>query len=322
MSKAKICVVGAGMWGINHVRTLWSLGNLGGVVDASPRLLAKIKDSYPEVKVYDSLDGALIEGFDGFTVATPAETHYKIAARIISEGKHVLVEKPITLNSIDAENLCKLAKQKNVNLMVGHVLLFHPAFAKIKSMVDNGDLGKLQYLYSNRLNLGKIRTEENVFWSLAPHDIALFQSLIGKKPVNITSRGMDILQDGIHDTTMTTIEYPGAVMGHIFVSWLHPFKEHRFVIVGSKGMIRFEDSAEGKPLLFYDKSVTWENGIPKPVAGASWYVEYENSMPLTEEMKYFVDCIHNKPPRIADGESAAEVIKILETANKSLNNGN
>jgi len=321
MLDRKICVVGAGMWGMNHVRTLQSFGSLGAVVDSSLTRLENIKENYPDVSVYNDLSEALNGGYTGFTVATPAETHFEIASKIIEAGKHVLVEKPLTLNSMDAAVLNEQAKKMGVNLLVGHVLLFHPAFKKIKSMVEEGVIGELQYLYSNRLNLGKIRTEENVFWSLAPHDIALFQYLVEKTPNKITSRGMDILQGGIHDTTMTTIEYPGSIMGHIFVSWLHPFKEHRFVVIGSKGMIRFEDSAEGKPLLFYDKTVLWENGIPKPVNGASWYVEYENSMPLTEELKYFIKCAGGERAEIANGDSAVDVVKILEAASESLENG-
>ena len=321
MPDSKICVVGAGMWGMNHVRTLNSLGCLGGVVDASADRLKNIKSNFPEVSVYGELGVALEDGYQGFTVATPAETHYAIASQIIAAGIHVLVEKPLTLNTKDALALNEQAKKKGVNLLVGHVLLFHPAFRKIKSMLDDGVIGDLQYIYSNRLNLGKIRTEENVFWSLAPHDIALFQYFVNKLPEKITSRGMDILQDGIHDTTMTTIAYPGSVMGHVFVSWLHPFKEHRFVVIGSKGMIRFEDSAEGKPLLFYDKTVLWENGIPKPVSGASWYVEYESRMPLTEELKYFIECTSGMKAEIANGDSAVDVVKILEEASESLENG-
>jgi UDP-2-acetamido-3-amino-2,3-dideoxy-glucuronate N-acetyltransferase len=202
--------------------------------------------------------------------------------------------------------------------MVGHVLLFHPAFQKIKDLIEDGTLGDLQYIYSNRLNLGTIRTEENVFWSFAPHDIALFQWLTGSYPEMINSSGMDILQNGIHDTTVTTLEYPKKLMGHIYVSWLHPFKEHRFVVVGSKGMIRFEDSVEGKPLVFYDKSIEWEEGKPIPKSGSTWYVEYESGMPLTRELKYFVDHLNGEPIKKSNGESAIDVMKILETATDSL----
>ena len=318
----KVCVVGAGRWGMNHVRTLNSLGALGGIVDSRSEVRSRLQQEYPEVRIFKNLEAALKSDFSGFTVATPAETHYDIASMIVNEGRHVLVEKPITLNSADAHKLVELSEIKKVNLMVGHVLLFHPAFQKINSMLKDGTLGKLQYLYSNRLNLGTIRTEENVFWSLAPHDISLFQHFVGHPVQKVTSRGMDIIQDGIHDSTMTTVEYADNIMGHIFVSWLHPFKEHRFVVVGSRGMVRFEDSTEGKPLIYYDKSVSWDNGVPKPQNGPSWHIGYDNKMPLTEELKYFVEHLNGDPIQIADGRSALSVIEILEKANLSLQNGN
>jgi len=225
------------------------------------------------------------------------------------------------MNSADALRLHELSIKHNVNLMVGHVLLFHPAFQKIKDLIEDGTLGDLQYLYSNRLNLGTIRTEENVFWSFAPHDVALFQWLTGSYPEMINSSGMDILQNGIHDTTVTTLEYRQKLMGHIYVSWLHPFKEHRFVVVGSKGMIRFEDSLEGKPLVFYDKSVTWDNGKPIPRSGPTRDVRFEDGMPLTRELQYFVDHLNGESIKISNSEHAIEVMKILETATESLLEG-
>ena len=318
----KVCVVGAGRWGLNHIKTLHKLDALGGIVESNVEVLDSLKTAYPNVQCFNNLSDALHEDFDGYTVATPAPTHFAIAKQIIESGKHVLVEKPITLNSNEAKILADLAREKDVNLMVGHVLLFHPAFNKIKSLLEDGSLGDLQYMYSNRLNLGTIRTEENVFWSFAPHDIALFQYFTNSFPNKITSRGIDIIQDGIQDTTITTLEYPDRIMGHIFVSWLHPFKEHRFVIVGSKGMVRFEDSAEGKPLIFYDKSVDWKDNIPTPHSGPTHYIDYDSVMPLTEELKYFVDHLDGSPVTTCDSVSAVEVMKILETATESLTRGN
>jgi len=319
--KKNVCVVGAGLWGKNHIRTLHNSGNLGGIVEHDQKVLDSFKALYPNADCFTRLDDAMKYGFDGFTVATPAETHFDIARRIIESGHHVLVEKPITMNSTDALCLHELSIKNKVNLMVGHVLLFHPAFQKIKDLIEDGSLGDLQYIYSNRLNLGTIRTEENVFWSFAPHDVALFQWLTGSYPETVNSSGMDILQNGIHDTTVTTLEYPKKLMGHIYVSWLHPFKEHRFVVVGSKGMIRFEDSLEGKPLVFYDKSITWENGKPIPRSGATRYVKFEDVMPLTRELEYFVDHLNGESIKISNSEHAIEVMKILETATENLMKG-
>ena len=314
----KVCVVGAGRWGMNHIKILNNLNALGGIVESNSETLESLKTTYPDVACYSNISNALNDNFNGFTVATPAPTHYSIAKRIIEAGKHILIEKPITLNSDEAKILAKLAVEENVNLMVGHVLLFHPAFNKIKSLLEDGSLGELQYMYSNRLNLGTIRTEENVFWSFAPHDIALFQYFTNSFPNNITSRGVDTLQNGIHDTTITSLQYPNRIMGHIFVSWLHPFKEHRFVIVGSKAMIRFEDSAEGKPLIFYNKTVDWIDNIPTPQNGPTKHIDYDSAMPLTEELNYFVNHLNGSPITICNSESAVDVMKILEAATESL----
>jgi predicted dehydrogenase len=313
----KVCVVGLGNWGVNHAKTLFKLGHLGGIVDSDTSRI----DSYPilkDIPFFSSIDKAFIFGFDGYIVATPPASHFSIAQRIIKNGNHLLVEKPLTLNSKDAIELNELAKSHNVNLMVGHVLLFHPAFQKISEIISSGKLGDIQYIYSNRTNLGVVRTHENVFWSLAPHDIALFQYLVKDEPIKITSNGKDVFNNSIHDTTITNIEYKNGVMGHIFVSWLHPFKEHRFVIIGSKGMIRFEDSIEGKPLIFYDKSIQWLDNHPKPRSGSSQYVDYEKTLPLDNELKYFIDHLDGTSIKIANSESGIAVIKILEKATLSL----
>ena len=257
-------------------------------------------------------------GFDAYIVSTPPSTHYKIAKSIINNGKHVLVEKPLTLSYEDAYNLNILAKSKNVNLMVGHLLLFHPAFKKIKELIKRGQLGHIQYIYSNRLNLGKFRSDENVLWSFAPHDIALFNYFFNDFPVEVSSSGVDILQEGIHDTSITSFKYKNRKMGHIFVSWLHPFKEHRFVIVGSKGMIHFEDAEKNKPLIFHNKTVDLTNSLPKSKLGENYKIDYSDASPLEEELKYFISGINGKKLEVANGDSAVQVMKLLDIATKSL----
>jgi len=317
----KICVVGAGRWGMNHVRTLDKLGALGGIVEVDENRHADLKEQWSNIPIFQRTKDTLNMGFDGFTVATPAAFHYEIAKLLIENKKHVLVEKPITLDSEQARHLKKLAEKYGVNLMVGHVLLFHPAIQKIKELIDKGKIGTLQYIYSNRLNLGTVRMEENVFWSFAPHDISIFQYFTDSYPQKITSTGGAYLQKKIHDTTMTILEYPDNVKGHIFVSWLHPFKEHRLIVIGSKGMLRFEDSAEGKPLVFYDKGFEWSVGEPIKRDGPTEQIEYDSKMPLTEEMKYFIKHLDGASPTIADSRNAVEVMEILEKATESLNNG-
>ncbi len=204
--------------------------------------------------------------------------------------------------------------------MVGHVLLFHPAIKKIKELINKGKIGKLQYIYSNRLNLGQVRMEENVFWSLAPHDISVFQYFTNSFPTSIHASGSAFLQEGIHDSTLTQLKYPSGVEGHIFVSWLHPFKEHRLVVIGTEAMITFEDSSEGNPLKLYAKKIDMENGIPEKIDGPVTLIDYEQKMALTEELQYFVSHLDGKKPNIANGQHALEVTKILIIANKQLEN--
>ncbi|MEW6237042.1 MAG: Gfo/Idh/MocA family oxidoreductase [Candidatus Omnitrophota bacterium] len=317
----KICVAGAGNWGKNHVKTLHSLGCLAGVVEPDEKRLAEIREAYPGVKLFHDIHEAVKEDFDGFTVAAPAKSHFQVAELILNRRKPVLVEKPLALTVADAKRLAGLADKMGVSLMVGHVLLFHPAIQTIKELIQSGKIGKLQYIYSNRLNLGMVRTEENILWSFAPHDIAIFQYLIGEKPMEIVSRGGVFLQPAIHDSTMTVLTYPGNVVGHIFVSWLHPFKEHRIVAIGSKGMLSYEDSSEEKNLLFYEKSIDWIQGEPIKREGATAIIPYERKMPLTEEMKYFLGHIDGPPPEISNGKNGVEVLEILEKATESLLSG-
>lgn len=322
----KICVVGAGRWGRNHIRTLHQLGALGGIVDNHPETLAKLTADYPEAAAFDTLDAALHgqvdgRGFDGFIVATPADSHHRIATRILQQKKPVLVEKPLALTARDARELRTLADRQNVPLMVGHVLLFHPAIRKIQELVHGGKIGKLQYLYSNRLNLGTVRTEENILWSFAPHDISIFQALVRDRPIEVVSRGGAFVQPRIHDTTMTVLTYPNNIVGHIFVSWLHPYKEHRLVLIGSKGMLSFEDSSEDKELLFYEKGIDWVQGEPIPRGGPTEVIDYERKMPLTEELLYFLEHLDGERIEIAGGKNGVEVLEILEQATESLRDG-
>ena len=290
---------------------------MGGIVEQKKDLLDQITEQYPDAKTYRNIDEALgYEEFAGFTVATPAETHHDIAVQIIKSGKHVLVEKPLCLNIIDAENMVNLAKQYKVNLMVGHVLLFHPAIQMIKSLIDEGEIGKLQYIYSNRLNLGQVRTVENVFWSLAPHDISIFQYLTDSYPKSIVANGSTFLQEGIYDSTITQLKYTDGIEGHIFVSWLHPFKEHRLVVIGSDAMITFEDSTDGKPLILYSKKFEMTRGIPEKINGPVKLIDYEQKMPLTEELRFFINHLNRKKPIISNGRHALDVTKILVEASK------
>lgn len=322
LPRRRICVVGAGRWGKNHIRTLHELGCLGGVAEASGDTRAELAALYPDLKIYADLREAEKAGFDGFTVATPAETHFEIAKFLLEAGHPVLVEKPMAMSSAEARELAQIGSKSGVPAMTGHVLLFHPAIEKIGEFVRSGRIGKLQYLYSNRLNLGTVRKEENILWSFAPHDISIFQTLIGSAPTEVVSRGGAFVQPQVQDSTMTVLTYPDNVVGHIFVSWLHPFKEHRLIVIGSKGMISFEDSSGDRSLKFYEKGIDWIQGEPVKHDGVIESVDYDPTPPLTRELAYFIDLIATGgTATISNADSAIEVLEILERASASLIGG-
>ena len=319
MSK-KICVIGGGRWGQNHIRTLFQMGNLAGIVESNATRLEELIKQYP-VEGFTELNLAIEKDFDGYTVAAPAPLHYEIGKKLLEKGRNVLIEKPMTLSAETSKELVDLAKKNAANLMVGHVLLYHPAIRKIKELIDTGKIGKLHYIYSNRLNLGTVRTEENVFWSLAPHDVSIFDYFVGKPALSIQASGQKFLQTTVFDSTLAQLTYPDNVHGHIFTSWLHPFKEHRLVVIGSKGMLSFEDSSAEKNIVFYDKHVNFENGIPRIKTEPDEIIPYDKKMPLTEELTYFVDHL-DKKIEVADGKSGYEVVKVLEKVQQLLDTSN
>ena len=317
MNSRKICVIGCGRWGKNHLRTLASLGSLAAAVDVDDAKLSAAMEQYPAIKGYNNIEEAVTAGYDGYVVATPAETHLPLAMAVISKGLNVLVEKPMTLTANDAQILIDAAKKSGSRLMVGHVLLFHPAIRKIKELIDSGRIGKLYYLYSTRLNLGNVRTTESVFSSFAPHDISVLNYLIGSKPVDIQAKGVKFLQDEVYDTTMTMLEYSDNIHAHIYVSWLHPFKEQRLVVVGSTGMISFDDSTVEKEIHLYNKRIDFEKGMPVKVEQPDEIVKYEYKPPLEEELKYFIENLDGKIS-VNIGEDGLEVVKILESVEKMI----
>ena len=317
----KLAVIGSGKWGMNHVRTAYGLlcDNLKCVCDMNADNKEKVKEISDTINFTTELNDVLNDSeINSVIVATPAETHFEISKKCLESDKHVLVEKPITLVSEDAKVLVDIAKEKDKKLMVGHVLLYHTAIVAIKEMLNNGKLGKLQYIYSNRLNLGIVRSEENILWSFAPHDISIMQFLTDNNPVNVYAKGAVFLQNDIEDTTLTFLEYPDNVHAHIFVSWLHPFKEHRLLVIGDEGMLVFEDSLKNEKLKFYKKGYHKVNGTLEKFDNDYEVVETESKQPLTEEQKHFYDCIDDGKKPLTNGVHAVEVLEILEKAQKSL----
>ncbi len=257
-------------------------------------------------------------GINAVIVATPAETHYRITKSLLENGKNVLVEKPITLHPEEAKELMAIAEKKNLKLMVGHLLLYHPAILKLKEIVKSGKIGRLQYIYSNRLNFGTVRTEENILWSFAPHDISILQFLTESNPVYVEAHGASFLQHNIEDSTVTYLTYPENIHAHIFVSWLHPFKEHKLVVIGDRGMVVFEDSAAKEKLKLYPKRFNNLNGIIEKFDGEYEVIAYEDKQPLAEEQRHFYESIVNGTKPLTDGKHALEVLEILEKAEGSM----
>lgn len=322
MNGIKIVILGAGRWGMNHVRTAVEL--LGEdnvwVCDEDEKKKEKVFEISREIRCVTKLEDALREDVNAVINALPAEMHFETTKKCMEAGKNVLVEKPMTLHSDEAEELKRIAEERKLKLMVGHILLYHPAVIRMKELIENGKIGKLQYIYSNRLNLGAIRSEENILWSFAPHDISILQYIIGSEPESVYARGSSFVQKGIEDTTLTYLTYPGGISAHIFVSWLHPFKEQRMVVIGARGMLVFEDSLKMEKLKFYEKGFRVINGEAEKFDNDYEVVDFPEAKPLEEEQKHFFECILNNTQPLTDGKHAVEVLKILERATDSIKN--
>ncbi len=319
-SKNNIGLIGAGAWGKNHLRNLYNLGALNTVLETSDDIINLRKKEYPDINFVNKLDDFLkIEEIKGVVIAAPAELHFDIAKKCMLAGKDVMVEKPLALKVSEGEELVQIAKDNSRILMVGHILQFHGAVIKLKEMIDNGELGQIRYIYSNRLNIGKLRTEENVLWSFAPHDISLIVMFMnGEGPTNVATHGGSYINKGIYDTTLTTFEFKNGVKGHVFVSWLHPFKEQKLVVVGSEKMVVFDDISKEK-LFVYPHKIKWEMG-KMPVAEKSDYVtvDLELKQPLEEELKHFINCVETRETPKTDGVEGLKVLKVLEEASAKL----
>ncbi|GMQ59656.1 Gfo/Idh/MocA family oxidoreductase [Vallitalea sediminicola] len=308
----RICVIGAGRWGKNHIRTLNEMGNLGGIVESDNIILNQFLSKYNGVEGYAKMEDSFVDDYDGYVLATPADTHFKIGKLILEAKKNVLIEKPIALTSREVRVLIDLSKENHCQLMVGHLLLFHPAIIKLKQLINNGKIGKILYLYTTRLNFGTVRTRENVCFSLAPHDISILNYLMDELPTDIEAVGSCLLQKNIPDIVIANFTYESEIDAHVFVSWLHPFKEQRIIAIGDKGMLYFSDSGMDKNIYYYDKIIKWENGKPIKCDEGTEVIEYDKAEPLKNELEYFIKSIDDPQLKIADGKSGLEVIEILE----------
>ena len=320
MSTSRIGVLGCGGWGRNIVRTLARLNAVVAVVDPTEAGRAAARELAPAAEVFARPEAVFEDPtIDAVMIATPAETHYTLAKAAIEAGKHVFVEKPLTIDVGQARDLVRRAAAAGRVLMVGHLLEYHPAILKLKAMIDAGDLGEIRYVISNRLNLGKIRTEENALWSFAPHDIAVILRLVGDSPVEVVATGGAYVSENIADVTVTQLRFAGGERAHVFVSWLHPFKEQKLVVVGSKKMASFDDVA--KKLVVYDQRVDWQQGQPVPVKGEGVEVDYGDAEPLAEECRHFIACVRSGATPRTDGVSGVRVLQVLWGAQVSMEAG-
>src|SRR3989442_9749368 len=299
--KVNVAVVGVGYWGKNLVRNFYDLGALTLLCDEQGSVEASCKSDYENVSFCRDFRAVLSDpSIDAVALATPAVTHYEMAKAALEAGKDVLVEKPLAIDVKHGEHLVALAKANSRILMVGHILRYHPAILKLQELIRSGALGKINYLYSNRLNIGKIRTEENILWSFAPHDISVMLSLLNEMPTRVSCHGGAYLNQDVSDVTLSHFDFPSGVQAHIFVSWLHPVKEQRLVVVGSEKMAVFDERAEEHQGLFPLK-VRWYNRGAPAGQGKGESLALGGLEPLREECQHFLDSVEFRTTPVSDG---------------------
>lgn len=319
----RVGLIGAGYWGKNLLRNHATLGSLKAFCEIGDAARAAAAKAYPAATVYRSVDALLgASDIDAIVISTPAETHGDIARRALAAGKHVFVEKPLCLDLREAKALDEDATRRGLTLMVGHLLLFHPAFVALQDAVRAGKVGKLRYIYSNRLSLGKIRREENALWSFAPHDISMVLALAGALPTRVVVNGGAYLSPNIADTSLSHLTFADDMQAHIFVSWLHPYKDHRLVVVGSEGMIVFDDVVTGPDKLrLFPHAVRWDGEVPLVDRAAAETLPYEDAEPLARECRHFLDCVAARQRPRSDAAEGLRVLSVLDACQRALASG-
>ena len=329
-----IAVIGTGDWGANLVRNFSRLpgATLVGLCDSDANRLARTVAQYPGARGFAHVDEVCAASdVRAVVVSASAVSHYPLAKQLLEAGKDVYVEKPLTLEVAHAEELVRIAQQKGRILMVGHLLLFHPAVTYLKGMVDRGELGDLYYLYSQRVNLGKVRKDENALWSFAPHDLSVILHLLGQEPIDVVARGSAFLQGKVEDVVFVDLRFKGGKMAHVHVSWLDPHKLRKFTVVGSQKMVVFDDMEASEKLRIYDK------GVDRAASQAGQVVSYGDALtvrtgdilipkislqePLQLECRHFVECVRDRKTPLTDGNDGLRVVRVLAAAQASLDQG-
>ncbi len=335
-----IALVGLGYWGPNLARNLILLdgGRLHTICDSRPDQLAKYSALYPNARATADFDSVIgDEDIDAIVLATPLETHHRLARAALAAGKHVLVEKPLAATSDECRDLIEIAADRGRTLMVGHVFLYNSAVRKVKDYITSGELGDVMYVYSQRLNLGQVRHDANALWNFAPHDLSIIGYWLDAEPRQVVARGFDYLQPGIEDVVFMTLDYPGGVGANVHISWLDPMKVRRMTVVGSEKMVVYDDVSTDARITLYDKGVTRTSrradaAINAPIGRFETFGEFQLLLragdvvipkldfvePLRVETQHFVDCIVSGDAPLSDGHDGLRVVQALEAAQRSL----
>ena len=330
LSVVTVAVIGGGGWGKNHVRNFAEIQScrLKTICDLNEKVLAAHKAAYKTVEV--TKDAAQVfrdREIDAVVIATDAPSHHKLAGQALDAGKHVFVEKPMTLSPADAEDLVRRAEAGKRILMVGHLLEYHPCVLQLKDMVDKGQLGALRYMYCQRLNLGVVRKDENAWWSLAPHDVSIILFILEAEPMTVTAQGQAYLQKGVDDVVFAQLKFADGRMAHIHVSWFDPHKVRKVTLVGADKMATFDDMDASEKIRVYDKGVNFSGsvvGYDQAISirtGDIWIPKTPGGEPLRIECLHFLECIEKgKTPR-SDGRDGLRVVRVLDAATRSLRAG-
>ncbi len=316
-----VCVYGAGRWGRNLIRCLHELEAAVAVIDPDPAARRFVEESWglPTFAIDSDLPRELQKRITASVIATPAATHTYLAMKALGRNQDVFVEKPMALKVEDAQLIHQEARRRGQLLMIGHILLYHPAIRHLKRLMDRGELGTIRYLYSSRLNLGVVRREENILWSFAPHDIAVILHLLGQEPVTVQATGGSWLQSGIKDVTVTHLSFPGGEKAHVFVSWLHPFKEQKLVVVGSRKMAVFDALREDAQLVILDSGIDLDAaGMATARRGEEEIPSLPLCEPLMEEMRHFLHACATREQPLTHGQHGVHVMSVLARAQAML----
>jgi UDP-2-acetamido-3-amino-2,3-dideoxy-glucuronate N-acetyltransferase len=315
--KKNIAVVGCGHWGKNLVRNFSDLGSLAAVCDPNAEVAQQYADQYL-VKNYSFPEVLNDLSIEGVVLAVPAPLHASMAIQVMNAGKHAYVEKPLAMNNLEADRMIASAEENGVQLMVGHLLQYHPIFMALRTLVESGEMGALQYIYSNRLSFGKVRSEEDVIWSFAPHDISMILSLTGHEPDSVRTEYTSILQPDIADAAIVHMAFKSGLKAHISVSWLHPYKEQKLVVVGKNAMAVFDDTKPwGEKLALYRHVVRSSESLPSLEKAEVEYVEVSQSEPLRNECQHFVDVVSGDVTPLTNGKEGLGVLNVLSAASLS-----